>query len=223
LTFSIAARCAQTGMFGVAIASSSPAVAARCAHARAAVGAVATQNITDPSLGPKTLDRLAHGLDAAQALEQTLSATAFAAYRQVVAIGRHGPPAIHSGDKALGIVASALGNDCAAAGNLLKNSEIPAGIVAGFEAASGTFGYRLLQALRSGAARGGEAGPVRSAGLLVVREVSWPIIDLRVDWHDEPIEALASLWEIYQPQIEDYVRRAVDPAAAPAFGVPGDP
>jgi uncharacterized Ntn-hydrolase superfamily protein len=55
-----------------------------------------------------------------------------------------------------------------------------------------------------------------------VRDVSWPIIDLRVDWHDAPVDALARLWEIYEPQIEDYVRRALDPAAAPAFGVPGD-
>jgi uncharacterized Ntn-hydrolase superfamily protein len=95
-------------------------------------------------------------------------------------------------------------------------------MVAGFEASSGHFGQRLLQALRVGAACGGEAGPIHSAGLLVVREVSWPIIDLRVDWHDAPLRALERVWEIYQPQIEDYVRRAVDPAAAPAFGVPGD-
>lgn len=223
MTFSIAARCSQTGMFGVAIASSSPAVSARCAHARAAVGAVATQNITDPALGLKTLERLGHGLSAAEALTQTLDATPFAAYRQVVAIGRDGPPAIHSGDKALGIVAAVSSSDCAAAGNLLKSSGIPAAMVAGFEASSGHFGYRLLQALRAGLASGGEVGPVRSAGLLVVREVSWPIIDLRVDWHEEPISALSSVWEVYEPQIEDYVRRALNPAAAPAFGVPGDP
>ncbi len=223
MTFSIAARCAHTGMFGVAIASSSPAVAARCAHTRAGVGAVASQNITDPSLGPKTLERLAQGLDAATALAQALGTTPFSAYRQLVAIGRQGPPAIHSGDKALGIVATASASDCAAAGNLLKNPDIPAAMVAAFERSSGHFAYRLLQALSAGAARGGEAGPVRSAGLNVVREVSWPIVDLRVDWHDEPISALASLWEIYEPQVEDYVRRALDPGAAPAFGVPGDP
>ncbi|MFD0934706.1 DUF1028 domain-containing protein, partial [Methylobacterium trifolii] len=51
MTFSIVARCASTGMFGVAVSSSSPAVAARCAHARAGIGAVASQNVTDPALG----------------------------------------------------------------------------------------------------------------------------------------------------------------------------
>ena len=46
-------------MFGMVISSSSPAVAARCVHLRAGVGAVASQNITDPSLGQIGLDLLA--------------------------------------------------------------------------------------------------------------------------------------------------------------------
>ena len=61
MTFSIAGRCARTGMLGVAVSSSSPAVAARCAHVRAGVGAVASQNVTDPRLGPRILDGLADG------------------------------------------------------------------------------------------------------------------------------------------------------------------
>ena len=88
---------------------------------------------------------------------------------------------------------------------------------------AGIFGARLLDALRAGAARGGEAGPIHSAGLLIVREVSWPIVDLRVDWSDaDPVAELARVWEIYAPQIDDYVRRAIDPDEAPNFGVPGD-
>ena len=67
MTFSIAARCARTGAFAVAVTSSSPAVAARCAYARAGVGAVTTQNITDPRLGPLALDFLSQGMTAAQA------------------------------------------------------------------------------------------------------------------------------------------------------------
>src|SRR5690606_4693817 len=51
MTFSLLARCPETGAFGMVISSSSPAVAARCAHARAGVGVAATQNITDPALG----------------------------------------------------------------------------------------------------------------------------------------------------------------------------
>ena len=56
MTFSIVGRCARTGALGVAITSSSPAVASRCAYVEAGIGAVATQNITDPRLGPAMLE-----------------------------------------------------------------------------------------------------------------------------------------------------------------------
>jgi uncharacterized Ntn-hydrolase superfamily protein len=223
MTFSIVGRCVDPPMFGVAIASSSPAVAARCAHARAGAGAVATQNITDPALGPRILELLDGGMPAAGALEEALGATPFAGYRQVLVMGPRGAPAVHTGVHALGQAASACGVDCAAAGNLLAGVEIPAAMVAAFDSARGHFGERLLDALRAAIARGGEAGPVRSAGLLIVREVSWPIVDLRVDWSEaDPIEALAAIWRIYSPQIDAYVQRALRPGAAPAFGVPGD-
>jgi uncharacterized Ntn-hydrolase superfamily protein len=223
VTFSIAARCVRTRMFGMAIASSSPAVAARCSHARAGAGAVATQNITDPSLGPLILEALGRGLNANEALQRALQSTAFADYRQLVVVGAQGPPVIHSGANALGLAGSAVGGHSAAAGNLLARADVPAAMVSAFEAAAGHLGARLLHALCAGAERGGEAGPVHSAGLLVVHEVSWPIVDLRVDWNDrDPLGALAATWDIYAPQIDDYVRRALDPGAAPRFGVPGD-
>jgi uncharacterized Ntn-hydrolase superfamily protein len=224
VTFSIAARSADADLFGVAIASSSPAVAARCAHARAGAGAVATQNITDPALGPRILAALAGGANARAALDEALAATPFGDYRQLLVVARQGPPAVHSGAHALGIVAAATGRDAACAGNLLAHARVPAAMLRAFDAAIGHFGARLLEALRAGLASGGEAGAVHSAGLLVVRDQSWPIIDLRVDWsQQDPLTALEELWKIYAPQIEDYVRRALDPAAAPRFGVPGDP
>lgn len=223
MTFSIVARTPDAQMFGVAIASSSPAVAARCAHARAGAGAVATQNITDPSLGPKILEHLAHGAGAKAALEAVLRATPFGAYRQLLSIGADGPPVIHSGERALGLVSERVGTHAAAAGNLLAHADVPAAMLAAFESASGHLGACLLEALRAGAARGGEAGPIHSAGLLIVRELTWAIVDLRVDWtSSDPVAELALIWDIYAPQIEDYVRRAVEPGQAPNFGVPGD-
>jgi len=215
LTFSIVARCATTPLYGVAIASSSPAEAARCAHASAGVGAVATQSMADPRLGSRILERLARGLPAHAALHGALSGTKFEAYRQVLVVGAQGPPEVHSGSRALGVAGSAVGAHCAAAGNLLAHGDVPAAMVAAFEATAGQFGDRLLQALRAGAERGGEAGPIHSAGLLIVRELSWPIVDLRVDWSMKPLAALAAIWAIYAPQIEDYVRRALDPERAP--------
>ena len=66
-------------------------------------------------------------------------------------------------------------------------------------------------ALEAGLAAGGEHVPVRSAHLLVVERESFPLIDLRIDWHDTPIAELRSLWELYAPQSNDYVLRALDP------------
>jgi uncharacterized Ntn-hydrolase superfamily protein len=226
VTLSIVARSADRSLFGVAIASSSPAVAARCAHARSGAGAVATQNITDPVLGPRMLDALDTGAGAAAAIAAALASTPFGAYRQLLAIGIHDAPAVHSGEEALGCVASAVGADAAAAGNLLANAGVPAAMLAAFAASAPGLhlGERLLGALRAGAAAGGEAGPLRSAGLLVVREVSWPIVDLRIDWDErDPLAALTAAWTVFAPQIDDYVRRALAPGAAPSFGVPGDP
>jgi uncharacterized Ntn-hydrolase superfamily protein len=72
-------------------------------------------------------------------------------------------------------------------------------------------------------AAGGEAGPVHSAALKVVDDHTWPIVDLRIDWADEdPIDKLNSLWQAYRPQMQDYVTRALNPTAAPSYGVPGD-
>jgi uncharacterized Ntn-hydrolase superfamily protein len=218
VTFSLVGRSTDGRMFGMAIASSSPAVAARCAHARAGIGVVATQNVTDPALGPQILKSLAGGATAAAALAEALAATPYGAYRQVMALAGSGPAATHTGSQALGTAAHALGVDCAAAGNLLARRDVPTAMVEAFEGASGHFGSRLLEALRAGAQCGGESGPVHSAGLLVVRDVSWPIVDLRVDWHEtNPIGALSELWRIYAPQIDDYVRRAVSPGEAPSF------
>jgi uncharacterized Ntn-hydrolase superfamily protein len=222
VTLSIVARDADARMLGMAIASSSPAVAARCAHARAGVGVAATQNITDPTLGPRLLDALAGGASANAALERVLATTQFGAYRQLLVLGRDGPPAVHSGAHSLGIVACAFGKHAAAAGNLLARAEVAGAMITAFEAASGHLGARLLQALRAGAECGGEAGPIHSAALLIVRDVAWPIVDLRVDWtDDDPVTALAAIWNVYAPQIDDYVQRALDPTRAPAFGVAG--
>lgn len=210
-------------MFGVAISSSSPAVAARCAFARAGVGAVASQNITDPTLGPLTLDLLEAGMDAASAMAEVVRRGAYIDYRQVLAIDAAGRTAIHSGRHALGIWGEAAGRNVAAGGNLLANAEVLAAIVAGFEAAQGPLGDRLIAAMTAGKAAGGEAGPVHSAGLKLVDKVSWPVADLRIDWTDNcPVAALADLWALYAPQMQAYVTRALDPRTAPSYGVPGD-
>ncbi len=223
MTFSLVARCTDTGMFGVAISSSSPAVAARCAFTRAGVGAVASQNITDPTLGPFALDLMQGGMSAGEAVAGVRDQGSFIAYRQVLAIDAQGRTAIHSGPNSLGIWTDAAGQDVISAGNLLDNQNVPQAIVDGFTTASGHLGDRLIAALRAGLAAGGEAGPVHSAGMQLCDKVPWPVADLRCDWTEScPIDAVAAAWEVYKPQMEAYVQRALDPREAPSYGVPGD-
>ncbi len=223
MTFSLVGRCAETGMFGVVVSSSSICVASRCAWARAGAGAVTTQNITDPRLGRYGLDLLQQGHGAASAMAQIVAAGRFPEYRQLSIVDADGAVAHHSGAKTLGLHAAAAGAGCVAAGNILGSERVPQAMVEAFLAARGEhMGERLVRAAEAGLAAGGEEGPVHSAGLVVVDRWPWPIADLRVDWHDEPIAELRRLWELYQPQMADYLTRALDPAAAPSYGVPGE-
>lgn len=225
MTFSVVARCATSGMFGVAVSSSSPAVAARCAYARAGVGAVASQNVTDPTLGPRGLDLMALGASAPEAVAVLAATARYPEYRQVLAVDAEGRSAIHSGPNVLGNWSEAHATDVACGGNLLDNEGVPAAMVASFIASSGHLGDRLMTVMRAALDAGGEAGPVRSAGMKLVREVPWPVADLRVDWVEDgecPIASLEATWAVYKPQLDDYVTRALDPRAAPSYGVPGD-
>ncbi|GAA4477832.1 DUF1028 domain-containing protein [Microbacterium panaciterrae] len=222
MTFSIVARD-ESGAFGSAISSSSPAVAARCVHLTDGIGAVNSQNITDPRLGPILLAALSDGASAAQALDAVTAETPHIAFRQLLVVDAQGRAAVYSGERALGNVGAATGVGVAAGGNMLASADIPQLMVDAFAAAEGDLEGRLLAALHAAVAAGGEEGPVHSAGLSVVRDAGWRVTDLRVDWTDaDPIAALGDLLEAWLPQRDDYVTRGIDPSAAPSYGVPGD-
>lgn len=211
-------------MFGIAVSSSSPCVAARCAHARAGVGVVATQNITDPTLGPRGLDLMASGLSATEALERIKSEAQHIDYRQLALVDADGNGAAFSGANTLGTHRTVIKPDVVAAGNLLSSPAVPEKMAEAFLASPEmSLGSRLIRAMRAALDAGGEEGPVHSVGMLLVREVAWPVADLRVDWHEtDPIGELARLWGLWEPQLEAYVSRGVNPSVAPSYGVPGD-
>jgi len=223
MTFSIVARCADSGRFGVAVTSSSPAVAARCAFVRAGTGAAASQNVTDPRLGPAVLDAMAAGMGAQAAVDRVVGAAENTGWRQLLAIDSSGDTAIFSGDHTLGVNAECRCADAASAGNLLANPGVPEAVLHGFASTVGDLGDRLMAALFAGLEAGGEAGPLHSAGMLIAGDQSWPLVDLRCDWTETcPIAALDAAWQVYRPQMDDYVTRAINPAASPSYGVAGD-
>ncbi|MDO3399377.1 DUF1028 domain-containing protein [Mycolicibacterium neoaurum] len=223
MTFSMAALDRDTGALGMVIASSSPAVAARCLHIRPHLGAAASQNVTDPRLGAQLLDRLAAGDDAKTALDTVVEGHPLRHYRQLTVLDRDGRTAAFSGAGALGNHHHVAGDGVVAAGNMLAGPATITELVRGYESSGARqLERRLLDGLNAALAAGGEEGPIHAAGLLVYRSVAWPETTLRVDWADDPAAALAELWAVWEPQRDDYVRRALDPAAAPSFGVPGD-
>ncbi|MBU3864424.1 DUF1028 domain-containing protein [Streptomyces sp. 4503] len=223
MTFSLVVRDGER--FGIAVSSSSPAVAARVAHLRPGVGAAASQNVTDPTLGTSLLAELADHGDAERALASVTGAARNVksiAHRQLTVLGRSGPGFVYSGAHTLGKHASATADGAVAAGNMLCGEHIPGVLLDAYSAAPGELEERLVTALKAAVEAGGEEGPVHSAGLAVVADVDWRVTDLRVDWADDPVDRLAGLLAVWLPQRDDYVRRGLDPASAPSYGVPGD-
>ena len=224
MTFSITGHCSRTDMTGVAITTSSIAVGSRCPHARAGIGAVATQNITDPSLADRVFEQLEAGEAPADAVAAVMDGRANADYRQLAVVDLAGRTGHFTGAHILGTNRVVEGEHCIAAGNLLSSLDVPAAMVAGFEAdPDAHLADRLLQGLEAGLAAGGEEGPVHSAALVVHHEQPFALVDLRCDWDDDdPLVVLRRLWADYEPQMQPYLDRAVDPGAAPSYGVAGD-
>jgi uncharacterized Ntn-hydrolase superfamily protein len=213
MTFSLAGRCERTGAVGAVIASASMAVAARCLAVRAGVGAVCSQSTTDPRLREALLEAMAGGRAAGDALTAVVGRTPDIAYRQLAAVDARGGSASYSGDLALGEATDICTAGAAAAGNLLADRGVPPAMLAAFQhRADDSLGDRLIAAVVAGLAAGGEVSPVRSAGMVIAESAAWPVTDLRIDWHDDPVGQLAALWQIWQPQADSYVRRALRPS-----------
>lgn len=215
MTFSLIGRCPRTGQFGAAVTTSSMAVGSRVGFARAGIGAVLTQHRTDPRLGPRGLELLASGCSADEAVAALVASTPHHGWRQIAAIDAQGRTAHFHGAKVKPARNHAHARNVVAIGNILANDRVPAAMAAAFAAdESLPLAERLVRGLEAGEAAGGEHGDVHSASLLVVEREVFPLVDLRVDWHEAPIPHLRTLWEAYAPTAADYVIRAVDPDRA---------
>jgi uncharacterized Ntn-hydrolase superfamily protein len=218
MTFSLAGRCARTGMFGAVVTTSSIAVGSRCPFAKAGVGAVLTQHRTDPRLGPIAIDLLERGFTADQAITAVADGASSSHWRQLAIIDSHGRTAAFSGANVRAERGEAHGKNCIAIANIVRSVEVPVAMIRAFEAdPAAPLAARLIDALAAGDTAGGEFQPVVSAALLVVHRESFPYVDLRVDLHASPIAELARLWHAYEPEADAYVIRAVDAENAPAF------
>ena len=211
MTFSLAARCRDTGMVGGVVTTSSPAVGARCLHARAGVGVVLTQHWTDPRLGPRGLLLLAEGVSASNVVDALVASTPDRDWRQLAVLGARKGSAFFHGAHVKGAMGAATGPHSVAVGNILANDRVPAAMVDAFEQSTAPFPERLLAALEAGEDAGGEGKPVVSAALLVAWTAPFPYVDLRVDASAAPVPELRRVWDTYKPHIDLYPARALAP------------
>jgi uncharacterized Ntn-hydrolase superfamily protein len=211
MTYSIVARCAQTGRLGVAVATASVAVGARCPFAAAGIGAVVTQNRTHPLIGPRALTLLEAGVGGDAAARQAAETFDFPEWRQVALVEASGRIGTYHGARCSGVHGEARGEAAVALGNLLRSKDVPAAALAGYEAAFGTLEHRLLAGLVAGLAAGGEIKPLRSAALLVVDRDAFAYTHLRIDADADPLRKLDQLWQEWQPLAETCRRWALDP------------
>ncbi len=216
MTFSLVGHCERTGMVGMAVSTSSICVGARCVWVRANVGAVATQHLTDPRLGQLGLDLLSRGYSAQATLDELVKAGAYPEYRQIGVIDCDGHSAGYTGDQVMLERRHYTGEHVTAVGNLLKTEEVAIAMGESFEANPDLHvAERLMLALEAGKDAGGEVGGnEHSAALWVADRQPFPLVDLRVDWHDAPIVELRKLWERYEPEMNDFINRAVHPNKA---------
>jgi uncharacterized Ntn-hydrolase superfamily protein len=217
MTYSIAGRCARTGMLGCVVTTSAIAVGSRCPWAQAGVGAVLTQHRTDPRLGPAILARLEAGGAPDAILGDLAKSDPHLGWRQISVLAADGRGAFFNGKKIVSTAKGRVGKDCVAAGNILRTIGVVDAMVESFEANEAEpLPERLMRAIEAGERAGSELKQVKSAGLLVVHRESFPYVDLRVDLDARPLAQLRFLWELYQPSADNFVLRVLDPDKATA-------
>ena len=221
MTYSIAAKCHISGMYGVAATTSAQAVGSRCLYGKAGTGVVLTQHLTDPRLGPRGVEMLSQEKTAKEVIEGLVSGNPTISYRQLAVVDHDGNTAYFHGDKITSIHGHYESDGCIAIGNILCSADLPKAMVEAFEEhPEAHMAERLIRALEAGRAFGselkmGEKRQVKSAALLVFHKESFPLVDIRVDFDRDPLAQLRFLWEIYQPDVQRFVIRARDPANEP--------
>lgn len=217
MTFSIAGRCARTGQFGVALATSSIGAGGRCPHLRPGVGAILTQARTDPRLGPVGLELMAAGRSADETVAGIVASTPHASWRQLAVLTAAGDGAYATGADVAPPAGGMALDGAVVIGNWVKSEAVIAGIAAGYQTdPAAELADRLIRALEVGEAEGGELDPLQSAAVIVC-DPAWPfpVVDLRVDLSGDPIGDLRLAWQRWRPIMDGYLQRAIDPANAP--------
>ncbi|MDH1209731.1 DUF1028 domain-containing protein [Pseudomonas chengduensis] len=202
MTFSIVARCPRSGQFGVAAATAMPAVGKLLSHAAAGAGAVATQALVNPYLGLDGLALLRQGLSAKEVLERLKATDPCMELRQCALIDAQGDSLCWTGDKCLPWAGSLSGEQFSVQGNRLVGPQVLDAVAEAFRhAEKRPLIERLIEALAAGDRCGGDRHGESSAVIYVVDQEAYPLWDIRVDHHLDPVAELRRLHKVFAREV----------------------
>ena len=136
--------------------------------------------------------------------------------RQIAVVDSVGAVAARTGRDNRDYKGAELGSGFVAMGNKLVGPEVVQAMATAFaSSADEPLEERLCRALEAGRDAGGQPDGQRSAAILVAEDQPYPIVDLRVDEHDEPVGELRRLLQRYGRLKPYYRARAADPSVGP--------
>jgi uncharacterized Ntn-hydrolase superfamily protein len=216
MTWSIIARDAATGRIGIAVATRFFAVGAVVPHIGTNAGAVASQAFINPFYGPKGLAMLESGASAEEVVARLTAEDEGRQNRQVHVMDREGRFAAYTGAACIDWCGHLLHGSFSVAGNMLAGPQVLAETVRAYEARGDVpFARRLLAAMQAGEAAGGDKRGKQSAALLIHDGEDYPLYDLRVDDHADPLAELARLLEVARERWVHF-RRSMPSRAQPS-------
>jgi uncharacterized Ntn-hydrolase superfamily protein len=197
MTWSIIARDSATGQFGIAVATRFFAVGARVPHIAAGSGGIATQALVNPYYGIDGVKLLREGRLPRDIVNTLIAADAGRESRQLHIMDASLRIASHTGRDCVDWCGHIEGNGFSIAGNMLAGARVLDDTAKTYAANEKLpFAQRLIAAMRSGEAAGGDKRGKQSAALLIHGEEEWSDLDLRVDDHADPLAELERLEQV---------------------------
>jgi uncharacterized Ntn-hydrolase superfamily protein len=197
MTWSIIARDSSSGQFGIAVATRFFAVGARVPHIAAGIGGIATQALVNPYYGIDGVKLLREGRRPRDIIDTLTAADGGRESRQLHIMDARGNIACHTGRDCVDWCGHLAGNGFSIAGNMLAGARVLDDTATTYIASEKLpFAQRLIAAMRSGEAAGGDKRGRQSAALLIYGEEEWSELDLRVDDHADPLSELARLEQV---------------------------
>lgn len=208
MTFSLIARCTDTGHLGVAAVTAMPAVGKLLTHAISGVGVVATQARINPYLGIDGVKHLEKRLSVEEARRRLVDWDPRADLRQVALLDAAGNTAAWTGANCPHWAGHIEQEGLSAQGNRLAGRHVLESAVAAFDTAQGKgLDERFMEALEAGVAAGGDKKGHCSATIYIMATEEYPLWDIRVDQHDDPIAELRRLHDIFSEKVVPQIQR----------------